>query len=234
VALAAILYRHRESGHDLSRAHPAISTVLAGIKRRTARPVRRAKALEVDALRAIIKRITGNDLRSLRDRALLLVAFFGALRRSEVVNLDVTGRSPIKICDDGLVLNLTATKTGPETQSIALPRRSDDLCAVQAVEAYLAAVGIRNGPLFRPITKSGRVLTRRLNAASVRHILTTRAGPAAGFTPHSLRAGFITSAARANAPEHVIQRTSRHKSVDVLRSYIREGDAFEESAAAYL
>jgi integrase len=78
--------------------------------------------------------------------------------------------------------------------------------------------------LFRPVSKGGRLLARRLDATGVRHILAQRAG-AKVFSPHSLRAGFITSAAKRGFPEHVIQRASRHKSSDVLRTYIREDGA---------
>ena len=82
------------------------------------------------------------------------------------------------------------------------------------------------------MSKSGRLLCRRLDAASVRHILKVRAG--AVYSPHALRSGFITSAAKAGVPEHVIQATSRHKSVDVLRGYIRDADTFADCAAGRL
>ena len=89
------------------------------------------------------------------------------------------------------------------------------------------------GALFRPVSKAGRLLDRRLDATSVRHILTQRAGTKT-FSPHSLRSGFITSAAKTGAPEHAIQRTSRHRSVEVLRGYIRGNDPFDDCAAGHL
>lgn len=245
VALSAILHFHREAGHALSRTHPAIAAVMAGIARANARPIRRAAPLAIEHLRRLVAGMDGKDLRSLRDRALLLVGFFGALRRSELVALDVvgsngvaggnvSGRSFVEIGPQGLVLHLTDTKGNAATQTVVLPRRADELCAAAALERYIAAAGITNGPLFRAISKADRLLGRRLDAGSVRHILRERAGVASVFSPHSLRAGFITSAANAKAPEHLIQRTSRHKSVAVLRSYIRDADAFAASAAAYL
>ena len=229
-ALAAIQFVHREAGHALARDHRAIATVMAGIARKASRPVKRAAALELESLRAIIARIDGEDVRSLRDRALLLVAYFGALRRSELVALDVAGRSSVEVRREGLLVHLTATKASAATQTVAIPRREDDLCATAAVERYLAAAGIAHGPLFRAISKAGKLLERRLDATSVRHILKQRAGVASVFSPHSLRSGFITAAAKANVPEHLIQRTSRHKSVEVLRGYIRAGDPFDCAA----
>ena len=238
-SLAAILHFNRAAGHALSRTHPAIGAVMGGITRLNARPTRHAAALVLEHLRQIVAGIEGSDLRLLRDRALLLVGFFGALRRSELVALDVvggnvSGSSFVEIEPQGLILHLTGTKASAATQTVAIPRRGDELCAPAALERYVAVAGIAGGPLFRAISKGGRLLERRLDATSVRHVLKARAGTKAGFSPHSLRSGFITAAAKANVPEHVIQRTSRHKSVDVLRSYIRGADTFTDCAARYL
>jgi len=236
-ALAAIQFVHREGGYTLSRDNRAIAAVLAGITRTSSRPIQHAAALELDALRALIASIDGDDVRALRDRALLLVGFFGALRRSELVGLDVTvgkagGRSGLEICAHGLRVHLSASKGSAATQTIAIPRRADALCATAAVERYLAAAALTQGPLFRAVSRAGRVLARRLDAASVRHILKARSSPK--FSPHSLRSGFITSAAKAQVPEHLIQKVSRHASVEVLRSYIRAGEDFTDGAAARL
>jgi integrase len=206
---------------------------MAGITRRASRPIRRARALELEQLRKIIADIEGDDLRAHRDRALLLLGFFGALRRSELVSLDVKGRSSAEIRPEGLILDLTDTKASAATQAVCIPRRSDELCATRALEQYLAAAGITHGPLFCAISKAGRLLDHRLDATSVRHILKQRAGDRQ-LSPHSLRAGFITSAAKRGIPEHLIQRTSRHKSADVLRGYIRDGDGFANCAARHL
>jgi integrase len=232
-ALAAIQYFHRQAGHTLDRDDQAIASVLAGITRLCSRPIKRAPALEIDRLRTINARVEGDDVRSLRDRALILLGFFGALRRSELVALDVVGRSFVEIGAEGLSVHVTGSKASAATETVPIPRRDDELCAARALERYLAATCLRSGPLFRPISKAGRLLDRRLEATAVRHILRQRAGKTS-LSPHSLRSGFITSAAKHGTPEHVIQRTSRHKSVDVLRSYIRGADTFAEAAAGRL
>ena len=222
-ALAAIQFVHRETGHALRRDERAIAAVLAGITRRASRPIRRAPALELESLRSIIANIEDDDVRSLRDRALLLVGYFGALRRSELVVLDIKGRTFLEIRAEGLILHLTGTKASTATQTVCIPRRADELCATRAVEQYLASAGITHGPMFRAISKGDKLLERRLDAGSVRHILQARAGDRK-LSPHSPRSGFITSAAKRGVPEHVIHATSRHKSADVLRSYIRDGE----------
>ena len=236
-ALAAIAYFHRQAGLALDRNDRAIAGVLAGIARTSSRPIRRAAALELDALREVVAGIAGGDVRELRDRALLLIGFFAALRRSELVALDVGGmsggRSFVEIAPEGLLVHVTGSKASAATQTVAIPRRADELCATRVVERYLAATGLTHGPLFRPISKAGRLLDRRLDATGVRHILFARAG-SKRFSPHALRSGFITSAAKSGTPEHVIQRTSRHKSADVLRGYIRGSEAFSSLAAERL
>lgn len=235
-ALAAVQFQHREAGKAIDRRHPAIGAVLGGIQRRSARPVRGAAPLSLEALRSVVAAITGDDLAALRDRALILVGFWGALRRSEVAGLDCAGRSPVSVGAEGLALQLTGTKTSAVTQTVVIPRRDDGLCAVAAVEAYLGAAAIAAGPLFRPLSKTGCLLPRRLNAASVAHILKVRLGEDAGrgLSAHSLRAGFITAAAQAGAPEHLIQAHSRHRSVDVLRGYVRPAQGSIKAAAGYI
>jgi integrase len=237
LALSAIQRDCRTRGTVVDRKHPLIADTLRGISRRTAKAVDRAEALDLPTLKRLITFLDGDDLRSLRDNALILIGFFGALRRSEIVSLELDGRSTFTITDRGLLLKLSATKASLRTEEVAIPRRNDDLCPVAALERYLAASGITSGPAFRAISKSGRILNRGLDATSVRHILAKRLA-AVGieptkYSPHSLRAGFITAAENAHVPEHIIQRTSRHKSVEVLRSYIRVADAFEQNASRY-
>ena len=234
-ALAAVQFNHRQAGHTLDRRHPAISAVLGGIQRRNARPPQGAAPLTLVDLRGLLTAIQGDGIAGLRDRAVITVGFWGALRRSEIAALDVAGRSPVTVSTDGLTLHLTGTKTSTVTQTVVIPRRNDDLCAVAAVEAYLGAAGIIAGPLFRPLAKSGRLLPHRLNAASVAYILKARLGDEGReFSAHSLRAGFITAAALAGAPEHLIQAHSRHRSVDVLRGYVRPAQGTTNAAAHYI
>ena len=126
-ALAAIIAQHADAGHVLDRRHPAIARVRAGIARLHARPLVRARALGLDELARIVAPLESGDLRALRDRALLLVGFFGALRRSELVALDVAGsmprdvargpsgdkaggRSSIEITPEGLRIHITGSQ----------------------------------------------------------------------------------------------------------------------------
>ena len=103
------------------------------------------------------------------------------------------------------------------------------------LRAWLAAAAITEGPLFRPLWKGGaRVRDARLSDHAVARILQARAA-AAGLDParyggHSLRAGFVTAAARAGADVWKIQQVSRHRSMQVLSGYVRDARLFDDHA----
>jgi integrase len=110
-------------------------------------------------------------------------------------------------------------------------------CPVKAVKAWLAAAGITDGPLFRP-TEGNRISQSRLAARSVADIVKSYAGRlglnVADFSGHSLRSGFLTSAARRGASVFKMRDVSRHKSMDVLQAYVRDADLFRDHAGAGL
>jgi integrase len=235
--LVAISQAHRLAGHRLDAQHPAIRETMKGIRRRhgTA-PIRKAAADVVvmrDALSELAK-IEGP--RALRDRALLLVGFAGALRRSELVALDVTD---LCFVPEGMVLTLRRRKTDQEGRGteIAIPYgQSERTCPVLALRAWLAAARIASGPVFVSVNRYGTIGTARLSPIDVARVMKT-AVEAAGADPkdfagHSLRSGFITSAARAGVAERHIQNQSGHRSLPVLRGYIRRGSLFVDNAAA--
>ena len=113
---------------------------------------------------------------------------------------------------------------------------SKETCPALAVAAWLAAAGIEAGPLFRPVNRHGRVLESRLSDRAVAEVV-KRSLKAAGRSPrgysgHSLRAGLVTQAVMSGASERSIQEQSGHRSLAVMRRYIRDGSLFRENAAA--
>ena len=171
-----------------------------------------------------------------RDRALLLVGFAGAFRRSELVALDVDDMADTT---DGLVVTIRRSKTDQEGagEQIGIPYGSDPAtCPVRSYRAWLDASGVTSGPVFRAVTRHGRMSDRRLGDAAVADVV-KRCARVAGLDPcqfagHSLRAGLITSAAEAGVAERDIMRQSRHKSVPVMRRYIRGATVWQANAAA--
>lgn len=169
-------------------------------------------------------------LSGLRDRAILLLGFMGAFRRSEISGLDVENLS---FFPQGMVVTIAHSKTdqSSEGQQVGIPYTGDsDLCPIQAVRAWMSAVGIKDGPLFRSLTRSGTASTRRLSDKSI-NLIIKKYVRAIGLDPdlygaHSLRHGFATSAALKGVEERIIMKQTRHRSVEMVRHYINEADLF--------
>ena len=181
----------------------------------------------------------------MRDRAVVLLSYAGALRRSEPAALLL---GDLLWPEEGLVLTLGRSKTDQEGRGreVAIPRgRHPDTCPVRALELWLEAAGLdrhaaedAKTPLFRAIDRHGNIQPGPLHPNSIGEILkraVTRAGYApAGYGGHSLRAGFCTQAARSGASAFTIMRQTGHRSVATLARYIREAELFRDAPASKL
>jgi len=225
---------HRAQDHPNPCDSGAVAAVMSGIRRaHGTAPLRRAKPLELDPLGRLLEPIDTTTLAGLRDRALLLLGFAAALRRSELVALDVED-----LCFDaarGVKLTLRASKTDQQRAgaTVAVPyARARDRCAVRALQAWLQAAGIHRGPLFRRMRRGDRIGAQRLSDQSVALIVKRRAQaaglPTALLSGHSLRAGYVTAAAGADIEERKIANVTRHKNLPVLRGYIRSATAYDD------
>ena len=234
--MAAIGYAHRQVGEAIPhkiRGGTVILDVLAGARRKWGKTPDRKAAADGDVIWSMLHEIKGDTLKDVRDQALLSFGMISCMRRSEITALNVSDivRSP-----EGLRVTIRRSKSDQESVgvTIAIPagRR---LKPVQHLEAWLERAVVTNGPLFRRLSQcGGRVLTDRMSDRSVAEIVKARA-KAAGLDPsafagHSLRAGFLTSAARAGASIWKMQEQSRHKSLDVLSGYVRSAKLFEDHA----
>jgi integrase len=235
--LAAIAKVHSAAGLEspASLRHAVVSEVLKGIRRtKGTAPSCKAPFL-VGQLKAAL-RDTREDLLGIRDRALLLIGFAGAFRRSELVALDV---ADIQFTDDGLVVTLRRSKTDQEGEGrkVGIPHGSKPTtCPVRALRAWLGAASISDGPLFRSVDRHGKLGTAALSGRAVALIVKGAAElaglDASAFAGHSLRAGLATSAAAAGASERSIMDQTGHRSVQMVRRYIRDGSLFRDNAAA--
>lgn len=233
--LAAIRYAHVLAGYDSPTGSEIVRATLKGI-RRTLGVAPSRKAPATARIVALMAAGCADDLRGLRDRALLLLGFCGAFRRSELAGLRVDDLEEV---EGGLRVSLRRSKTDQEgVGQIVAVVRGERLCPLAALRAWLDAAGITEGPVFRPFSRSGRPLDRPLTPKSVAVIVKTHAERAgldpAQFAGHSLRAGFLTSAAANGASLFKMMDVSRHKSVDTLRGYIRRAEEFENHAGTGL
>lgn len=233
--LAAIRLMHLGarvlSPHDTVEVHE----VMRGIRRLSTRGVVKKEAAVDEQIKAMVDTCDLNTYLGLRDRALLLLGFAGAFRRSELVALDV---ADLKITEQGFIVLIRKSKTDQESegQRIAIPRVIESpYCPVQAVMEWMAATGIGQGPIFRRLMKGNKLTEDRLTDQSVAQVikkLATRAGLLASqYAGHSLRSGFLTSAAARRASIFKMAAQSRHKSLDVLSGYVRAQELFEDHAA---
>jgi len=233
--LAAVAVMHCAAGHNSPTEHGMVRATFAGIRRERGVAPRAKTALLVDELRAAIA-TCGERRIDVRDRALLLVGFAGALRRSELVGLDV---SDVAFEGEGLVLRLRRSKTNQEgeLEEVAVLYGSDPrTCPVRALQTWLATSAIVDGALFRAVDRAGRVgrgqLTARIVGERVKKIGARSGLDPQSYAAHSLRSGFATSAARANKSETAIMRQGRWKSIPVARRYIRAGSRWHDHAGA--
>ena len=164
-------------------------------------------------------------------RAVVLLTYAAALRRSELVALDV---GDVAETDEGLVITLRRSKTDQEGAgaTVGVPYGSDPAtCPVRALRHHLAVSEITEGPIFRAVRDGGR-LSGRAAAARVQRLAGLIGLDVAKIGAHSLRAGLITQAVHAGAHERDVLRHSRHRSVAVFRGYVRNVGLFEANAAA--
>jgi integrase len=170
-----------------------------------------------------------------RDRAILALGFSGAFRRSELVGLNV---EDLADDPDGLRVTIRRSKTDQEGrgQEVAIPH-GRHLRPVRAVKEWLAAAGLTSGPLFRPVSRSGTVRGEaRLTDRSVADLVKRYAGRIGlavdDFGAHSLRAGFVTTAADRDVELTRIMDVTRHKDVRTVTGYVRRANLFKGHAGA--
>jgi site-specific recombinase XerD len=230
---AAIRYAHRLAGHEPPTSAETVRAVMRGIRRTIGTAKDQKAPATADLIAAMLKHCP-DTLAGKRDRALIALGFAGAFRRSELVALTI---ADLVEAPDGYRVLIRHSKTDQEGQGqeIAIPR-GYRLRPVEAVQTWLAAAEINDGPVFRPVLKGSRIQATALAAHAVAAIVkryAVRAGlDPASFAGHSLRAGFLTSAAEAGASVFKMMEVSRHRSVDTLRGYVRRADLFKEHAGA--
>lgn len=231
--LAAISKAHRLQGLASPTSTELVKLTLKGIKRRYGKPQKQASPLCRDDLLLTVCAIP-NDLRGARDRALLLIGFCAALRRSELCKIR---HEDLQFGSEGLVLTLPRSKTDQagEGRTIGVPFGKGRICPVQTLKDWLTRSNITEGFIFRAVD-SGKVIDGHLSDRSICNIIKARVR-AVGFkaerySGHSLRSGLATSAAQQGYSSWSIRAQTGHKSDGMLSRYIREGSLFRNNAAA--
>ena len=239
--LAAITYAHRQAGYDspaTPRKHFVLHEVLAGITRTLGVVQPGAEPILGDAVRRIVAACPEN-LIGTRDRALILLGFAAGSRRNELASIlevrDLTST------EQGIYIRMRMSKTDQERagRTIAIPFGEHlETCPVVSVRTWLDKARISEGPLFRAVDRHGNVSATALSTRSVAKIVKKAAARAgldpARLSPHGLRSGMVTQAAINGAEEYEIARITGHRSVAVLRKYVRDANLYRNNASARL
>jgi integrase len=245
--VATIAVAHKLAGHRLDTRHPAIADVLSGIRREYGHRRAPKKAISVDELRAMLRKLPAT-VAGIRDRAILLIGFAGAFRRSELTALDI---GDLNITSRGVAITVRRSKTDQQGQgaTIGIPRSRKATCPVAALEAWLSRLPIESTyqddrdqnkntpimPVFRPVSRHGHISLLRLSDEALAEVV-KNAAKRIGLDPsqyagHSLRRGFMTAASAAGADLAPIMRQSRHRSVSIAMGYIEQGQIFNNPAS---
>ncbi|MCB2156544.1 site-specific integrase [bacterium] len=233
---AAISHIHIESGHPDPANDPRVPRVLKGIRRQLTVKREQKSALRADDVKRMVKTL-GKDPRGMRDRALILLGFATACRRSELAGLQV---SDLKDHRDGLVVEIRRSKTDQEGDGLLkLVRCGKDkaTCPVEALRAWMSSACIDSGPVFRTIGNDLVVGAEPISVSGI-SLAVKRAARNAGlnaslFSAHSLRAGFVTEADARGAKTLDIMSQTGHKTTRMISVYTRYNvdERFESSTA---
>lgn len=234
--LAAIVFAHRAAGMEPPTTQPdaaRLDRAMRAIRKdkRGELPAKK-RAADGDVMRDMLRAVDGGTVRAYRDRALLAIGMAGALRRSELVAIDVA-----HVAEDarGLLIRIPVSKTDQDGRGhvVAIPdgRRLEP---VRHYRAWLETAGIVDGPVFCKLTPQGRLTDKAMSAQGVA-LVVKAAAAAAGYPPqafsgHSLRAGFLTEAGRQNANLFKMKEHSRHSSLEMVAEYVRDHERFREHA----
>jgi site-specific recombinase XerD len=230
--VAAIRMFHEASGNPSPTQHRGVKAAMKGIRREKGSAQRKKAPATAGRVAAMVAHCDLDTLTGLRDRALLLLGFAGAFRRSELVALRV---DDIERTPEGIKVSIRRSKTDQEGmgQVVAILNGAH-LWAVDALMAWLSAAGITGGHIFRPINKWNQVRPAGLTGESVALTVKKYASKAGltvkDFSGHSLRAGFITSGAAAGADLFKLMEVSRHRKPETVMGYVRESRLFENHA----
>ncbi len=246
--LAAVATQHRLRGYSINR--PALADTAKGMRRLHGAPPKQARPILADELQKLLAQLDPSRPADVRDGALLSLGWALAGRRSELVGLDWkklgTGQGVVATARQGLAVKLVRSKSSQD-KPVDIPIPTEFMpSAVDWVKRWVRLAGVADkAPLFTSVDKRGEISTRRLAPRSVERIIRKRVAQlkmaeglgkvdafeeAQATSGHSLRAGFITTAAVKRVPEYQIRARSRHKTPSQVAAYVRAAESWGDNA----
>lgn len=237
--LWAIKYKHKEYGYPFDTSCKEIENIVNGLRRSNTEKEKQKDPLLLADIRYMIEQLS-NTITGIRDKALLLIGFVSAMRRSEIAALSMQN---LKFVEQGIEVYLNWSKTG--ARELVIPYGSNPItCPVRALKTWLTTAGIIDGAVFRSINRHGHINDQALTGAAIALIVkrnpyvkskiavaVEKGEYAPSYAGHSLRAGFCTTAAIQGVPEHLIMAQAGHKKSDTTKKYIRIANKWTDNAA---
>ncbi|OAB30294.1 hypothetical protein PMSD_21190 [Paenibacillus macquariensis subsp. defensor] len=230
--MSAISKAHIMAGYRNPKTEK-VRKVIASVRRAYGTEEIGKEAILIDMLKEMLEYLPDN-LKGTRDRAILLIGFAGAFRRSELVSIDI---DHLQVKQQGLEILIAQTDQEIDGKPVIIPYgQGSSTCPIKAVQDWIQEAGINKGPLFRPINRHGQLGEKRLSGDAV-SLIVKEYVIAAGFNKEqyssdSLRAGLATSADIAGKREQSIMTQTRHKSDKMIRRYRQMENTIEVNAAS--
>jgi len=246
--VAAIRWMHERHGHEDPTDHAGVSRVLDGINQTSSSTPDKKQAILTKQVRAMVESLPlgepsheagpaahGTYLRALRDRAIILVGYAGAFRRSELAQIEA---DHVTLNADGMEIHVPKSKTEPRTVGINFARNAD-FCPVRTLKAWMNAAGIEDGPIFRGVPRSAEIAPDEtadpITGKTVRNVLGD-AAEAAGLdrdtvAGHSLRRGHLTQGALNGAELNRLMKQAGHADPRTTAGYVEDAKRMETNTS---
>ena len=226
---AAISKAHAMRGVDSPTDDKQFKIFMDGVRRVHGVRQKQAPAFSVAQLKQLVRGLDVDTAAGLRDRALLLLGFTGAFRRSELTALNVPD---LRFTEECLIVSLGKSKTnqlGDHEEKAIFYSPEPAVCPIRSLKAWLERVERSEGPVFVMLRKGNRLTTNRLSDQTVNTLVQRHLG--AGYTAHSLRASFVTVAKLNGADDSKIMNQTKHKTSAIIRRYTRLDNVQQHNAA---
>lgn len=236
--LAGIRHFYNEKGIELETSHPEIRKIRSGIKRELGTKQTQKLPLLTESIKLLIDTLV-NDANpiEIRDRAMILIGFTGAFRRSELIAIDI---EHLSFDQGGVSIFIPKSKTDQEMRGriVDIPFTAHaKYCPIRTLKEWIEYAQIEKGPVFLQVNKGGNIVRKRLGSRSVALMLKRRCkqfGFSDNISGHSLRSGHVTSAIKNGTPETWIMRQTGHTNINTLRKYERLKREFKANSAAQI
>ncbi len=230
--LAAISKNHQLQNFDLPTKDRTFRAVMEGIKRSKGIRQKQAPAFKMKDLKEIIRNIEVESNAKIRDKAILLLGFTGAFRRSEIVALNI---EDLSFTDEGVVVSMGKSKTnqyGDYEEKALFYSPEAVLCPIRSLQKWIDKLGKTEGSIFVRVRKGDKITEDRLTDKTINDLVKSYFGEQ--YSAHSLRASFITIAKLNGADDSEVMRQSKHKTSAMIQRYTRIENIKQHNAAIKL